>query len=842
MNTAWQNRRIYVILLLTGFLGLCLPNLLHFSGGSGFFTAVWILSFLFLTVQYRSGREKAVNGIVFLIGYFLRFFNSMDSDILFSLLFLFAGLIQYLIFEVYACWIRRWNRWYCTLEFPALWVVVYLLATLLRCPTLIRVDSMFADLNVLLQAEYFLGSSGMSFVLLWILSLLAYAGCNRKGLPAVFSAALFCGLLLIGMVHLYPNVSETESVRVALCTGPYVGDFMEFIDLPLERDLAGMRSCVAEAAEQGAEIIAFNEESYEMNDTEESFFLAECCRSARENGIHMLVCEDLKDTDGSEGGKSVNKAVWIDRNGEILGSYRKAKTIPILESDYVRGDAVIPSHSIQVGDRNIRVSYLICYDSNFPMYVDGMDDGTDILFLPSWDWAAVAEMHARISRTLAVENRVSVVKPTYDGYHIAIRADGEVIEYVNTNDLGYEQVRLIDVPVNGEEGFTLQFVQSNNYIYSIIAAEIMSILFGLVMLYGNRFENRERTPRNRLYSTAVIVCVLATAADAISWIFDGCERLESVLYFSTALSMIGTFLLDAVFLYYIAAFARETSPVSSRLPRICMGITAAVSVLILATSGSGLLFSFEKGVYQEGPFYPVYIVANLLFTVFCIFAIAKLMKYRSIHDRVATASFLVLPLLEGVINLFAETFSYAYPVIMLSLAVLYTMIQSERADRLEREGIASDYRAQHDAMTGLLNRLAYETRLKELAASEGSAAVIFTDVNGLKVTNDSFGHEAGDALLIRYANLLCRLFRKEEVFRISGDEFTVLLNNMEEAAVQRRLAEFRELVNENGVPLASIGLACGEGKDIGQLIRTAEAEMYREKQEFHRLHPETERK
>lgn len=841
MDSVRKNRRGYAIHLLAGFLGLCLPNLLHFSGGFGISTAIWILAFLFLTIRYDSKREKAINSIVFLVGYFLRFFNSMDSGILFSLLYLIAGLIQYLIFEAYARLIRRWNRWYVTLAFPVLWMLVYLFATLLRCPSLIRVDSMFADLNVLLQAEDYIGSFGLSFFLLWIFSLLVYAACNRRILPAVFSAALGFSLLLIGMVHLYPNVSETESVRVALCTGPYVGNYVDYIELPLERDLAGMRSCVAEAARQGAEIIAFNEESYELSDQEESFFLSECCRSARENGIHMLVCEDLRDTDGSEGGKSVNKAVWIDQNGEILGSYRKAKTIPILESDYVRGEAVIPSHSIRVGDREIKVSYLICYDSNFPMYVDEMDDDTDILFLPSWDWAAVAEMHARITRTLAVENRVSVVKPTYDGFNIALRADGVIIESMNTNELGYEQVQLIDVPVNGERGLSLQIMQGENYVHSIIAAEVLSILFGLVMLYGNRFEKREKTPRNRLYSITVIACVLATAADAVSWIFDGCERLESILYLSTAISMIGTFVLDTVFLFYIAAYARESAPVSDRLPRIGMYITAAVSLLILATSGSGLLFGFEKGIYHEGPFYSAYIVLNLLCTLFCLYAILKLMKSRSVHDRVAIASFLVLPLLEGIINLFVEHFSYAYPAIMVSLAVLYTMIQSERADRLEREGVASDYRAQHDALTGLLNRLAYEVRLKELAVSEGSAAAIFTDVNGLKMTNDNLGHEAGDALLVRYANLLCSLFRKEEVYRISGDEFTVLLDNMEESAVQRRLADFRELVNENGIPLASIGLACGEAKDVNALIRMAETEMYREKQEFHRLHPETER-
>lgn len=376
------------------------------------------------------------------------------------------------------------------------------------------------------------------------------------------------------------------------------------------------------------------------------------------------------------------------------------------------------------------------------------------------------------------------------------------------------------------------------YVYSILGVEIMSILLGFVLLYGNIFETRERTLRNRLYSYAVLSCVVALAADAISWIAEGCARLEPILYASTVISLIMTFVNDNIFIAYIIEYVREMKSVSTVLPRIFMALSAIVIALIAASAGTGLLFTYENGVYVEGELYGGYIIVNLLLALFCLLIVLTNMKVLSVHDRLATMTFILFPCMAGCVNLFVETFSYAYPATILSMTVLYVMIQSKRQDRLEREGSVSYYHARHDALTGLNNRLSYEERLKALSASDVNVAAVFTDVNGLKLTNDRFGHEAGDRLLIRYAELMCRFFRKEDVFRISGDEFTILLENMNEEALAARMDAFRNELNEDGIPRASIGMAIGNGCDVAGLIRQAEAAMYDEKIEFHRQHLE----
>lgn len=827
----------YITLLTIGFLGLCLPNLLRLTWGNGLATAIWILSFLCLTDRFRSGRATLITCIVFLAGYYLKFLGAMDFKALYVLLFLVLGLIQFGIFFIYSRLIGRWNRFITTLAFPLLWMAVYLLATLVRFPTMIRVDMMFADMNVLMQLESLLGSFGFSSLLLWFFSLLSYAIGNRRLYPALIAAALYLTAMVFGVIYLYPNISESECVRVAFSTGPYVGDYLNYTSLPLERNLNSMQSCTAQAAEQGAEIIVFNEETYEIDDVQEEGFLGECCLAARENGIHMLVGLDLRDTDGSEGGKSINKVVWIDQKGEILGSYLKAKTIPVLEADYVQGDGKIPSHVISVGDKQIKISFLICYDSNFPLYVNRIANDTDILFLPSWDWPAVTAQHSMLCRTLAVDNRVSIVKPTYDGINIAVRPDGTVIHASDTNKVGYEQVQTVDVPIRQTTG-SAALPERERYVDCIISVEIMSILICIILLYVNLYAGREKTSRNRLYSYEVVCCTFALAADAVSWIFDGCTRLESLLYVSTVLSFLMTFVMDGLFVYYIAAYIREKRPISYTLPRVYLVFTVIAAVTIVAISGSGLLFTFENGVYRDGPLYGVYAIINLLFTVFCLLINMFYMRSMSIRDRIASISFILFPFLDVFINLFFTTFSYAYPSIVLSLLVLYVMIQAERQDRLEEERFITFQRARHDVLTGLLNRLAYEERLQDLAVSGSKVGAVFTDMNRLKVTNDRFGHEAGDRVLVDYAATLCRYFRKEDVFRISGDEFTIILENMDESVIRARIETLRKDISADGLPLASIGLSYGNSRDISELIKSAETQMYVEKAEFHRSHPE----
>jgi diguanylate cyclase (GGDEF)-like protein len=124
------------------------------------------------------------------------------------------------------------------------------------------------------------------------------------------------------------------------------------------------------------------------------------------------------------------------------------------------------------------------------------------------------------------------------------------------------------------------------------------------------------------------------------------------------------------------------------------------------------------------------------------------------------------------------------------------MIALERHDRvLERELLAHT-----DALTGLANRASFNSALAELSCSTaGSWAVLAIDLDNLKITNDTFGHQAGDELLRAVAERFMRIASPDVTYRLGGDEFAIIIQqpsslNDIEALAQRMLASLDEPV------------------------------------------------
>ena len=163
--------------------------------------------------------------------------------------------------------------------------------------------------------------------------------------------------------------------------------------------------------------------------------------------------------------------------------------------------------------------------------------------------------------------------------------------------------------------------------------------------------------------------------------------------------------------------------------------------------------------------------------------------------------------------------------------------------RLEQRIEDLDRLAHHDALVPLLNRRGFVRQLEKLidrAARYGdTGAMLFIDVDGLKMVNDSFGHHAGDAALCHVAQLLRGDVRQSDcVARFGGDEFAVLLERTDEQEAQDtadRLADRiagGQFVHEGvTIPLsAAIGIAMiHPGDEAEGVIIRADQSMYEEK-------------
>lgn len=151
--------------------------------------------------------------------------------------------------------------------------------------------------------------------------------------------------------------------------------------------------------------------------------------------------------------------------------------------------------------------------------------------------------------------------------------------------------------------------------------------------------------------------------------------------------------------------------------------------------------------------------------------------------------------------------------------------------------------ADFDALTGLPNRRLLHDRVEQMIASaereNGSAALMFLDIDHFKRVNDSLGHSVGDELLCALAQRYAGVVRKVDTLaRLGGDEFIILLPEVSAAAaadVARRVLEIAAAPFSVGghaltiTPSIGISLYPQDGKDIDTLLKNADTAMYKAK-------------
>ncbi len=164
-------------------------------------------------------------------------------------------------------------------------------------------------------------------------------------------------------------------------------------------------------------------------------------------------------------------------------------------------------------------------------------------------------------------------------------------------------------------------------------------------------------------------------------------------------------------------------------------------------------------------------------------------------------------------------------------------------DVTERKAMSDKlaYQAFHDPLTGLANRTLLKEKVAErflrYDSGRGVPGVIFVDLDNFKLVNDTFGHEAGDELLMTVSKRLVECVRDSDVVaRLGGDEFAVFLDSVASAqaageVADRLIQSLNEPVEVGGIPVVasgSAGVALGFDPNISvdDLLRNADVAMY----------------
>jgi diguanylate cyclase (GGDEF)-like protein/PAS domain S-box-containing protein/putative nucleotidyltransferase with HDIG domain len=147
------------------------------------------------------------------------------------------------------------------------------------------------------------------------------------------------------------------------------------------------------------------------------------------------------------------------------------------------------------------------------------------------------------------------------------------------------------------------------------------------------------------------------------------------------------------------------------------------------------------------------------------------------------------------------------------------------------------YLSDHDYLTGVYNRHYYEEALATIDRAENlPLSLVISDVNGLKLINESFGHELGDELLKKVARIICEECRDQDVVaRLSGDEFIILLPKTDECETSKIVKRMRAAAQKQSVGAINFSISLGyetktsSDQNIQEVLKNAEDNMYRHK-------------
>ncbi|MCR5847935.1 MAG: GGDEF domain-containing protein [Lachnospiraceae bacterium] len=200
-----------------------------------------------------------------------------------------------------------------------------------------------------------------------------------------------------------------------------------------------------------------------------------------------------------------------------------------------------------------------------------------------------------------------------------------------------------------------------------------------------------------------------------------------------------------------------------------------------------------------------------------------------------TSHYIIIPLKKAVSRIRDERdveLSGAYEVRFL--AKTYNLMYQTNLVNKEK----LNYEATHDKLTGLYNRRGYDFLIKNLDIETSTLMII--DLDNFKSINDEYGHDVGDKVLTKAADVIYTSFRNQDyVCRIGGDEFAVIMvhstSSLKEL-IERKVQLMNEKMSEGNdqIPACSfsVGVAFGESKQsVDQIFKNADNALYATKKD-----------
>jgi apolipoprotein N-acyltransferase len=336
----------------------------------------------------------------------------------------------------------------------------------------------FAGWLPLAQLASLTGIWGITFLAAWFAAIGNWIWLSRRrtaGYAGIGYGILVLALCVYGMARLHHTPAAMAKVKVAGIVLPdatrrHLPDgaalFQAYLHGSIDRNgLAALRQLTghtqdylfqqsAVAAQAGARVIFWAETNALVLAGDETPLIRRGQQFARQYGVYLGMAVLVMHPRLAH--PDEDKIILITPTGKVAWQYEKAHPLAGEKRSLVPGSSHVPVLDTPYG----RLAAMICYDSDFIRFArQAGAAGADLVFVPSNDWRAISEMRARITRYRAIENGVTLVRPTSHGISEIVGPDGRLLA---SRDFYTDPapVLLADVPVQGRRTLYAQIGDS----------------------------------------------------------------------------------------------------------------------------------------------------------------------------------------------------------------------------------------------------------------------------------------------------------------------------------------------------------------------------------------------
>lgn len=301
-----------------------------------------------------------------------------------------------------------------------------------------------------------------------------------------------------------------------------------------------------------------------------------------------------------------------------------------------------------------------------------------------------------------------------------------------------------------------------------VSAEMIAFIIVLIISVYSRKSHAVPSRKNLLFRLCLITTLGAIGTNLASTLMIAYAPAEllPLTWLVTAVYFVLTPLLGTVYFYYAVAVVGEASSVG----RWQIAVSAVPCVLyflcVIANFATNCLFWFDDaGGYHQGP---LILTTYLVFYFYCIACFALVVFTRSPIDPAIKRILAVFPLVAVAVIAVQQVFpSYLLSgsAAACSLLIIYLYLQNKRLSV--------------DLLTGAPNRQEFLSMVALMHDKQRPFTTLLVSLSNFKFINDKFGHDNGDRFLREFAQFLETLGPTVRLYRYSGDQFALLMDEEE---------------------------------------------------------------